>query len=162
MHFPQDIYRITAPLRCSRYISTLLSGYSTDYKADMDYRLFFEQIQESLAIAVLDLGNGAASLLFNENFRFKKRAQIVFAFINHPNLNRLNALVERRRVKIQAISAGMKIRIAAAALISDLDLIHHLYLRGAVITPRNQVEPCFDSPAGPFLSGRGLRLFLPV
>jgi hypothetical protein len=128
----------------------------------MDFRLFFEQIQESLAIAVLGFGTGAASLLFNEYLRFKKRAQIVFAFINHPNLNRLNTLVERRWVKIQAISAGMKIRIAATAFISDLDLIHHLYLRGAVIAPRNQVKLCFDSPAGSFLSGRRFRLFLPV
>ena len=128
----------------------------------MNYRLFFEEVQECLAIAVFGLGTGAASLLFNENLRFKKRAQIVFAFINHPNLNRLNALVERRRVKIQAISAGMKIRITAAAFIRDLDLIHYLYLRGAVIASRNQVKLGFDSPTGSFLSGRRLRLFLPV
>ena len=126
----------------------------------MDYRLFFEQIQESLAIAVFGLGTGAASLLFNEYLRFEKRTHI--AFINHPILNRLHALVERRRVKVQAISAGMKIRIAAAAFISNLDLIHHLYLRGAVIASRNQVKPGLDSPAGSFLSGRRLRLFLPI
>ena len=92
----------------------------------MNYRLFFEEVQECLAIAVFGLGTGAASLLFNENLRFKQRAEVVLAFINHPNLNRLDALVECRWIKIQAIPAGMKVCITMFAFIGDLYPVYHL------------------------------------
>ena len=128
----------------------------------MNCRLFFEKIQESLAIAVLGLGTGAASLFFDENFRFKQRAHIIVAFVDHPGLNRLDALIERRRIEIQTVSAGMKIRIAMTAFIRDLYLVHHLYFSSTVIASRNHVKLGFDSSAGSFLTRGRLRPFFPV
>jgi len=113
-------------------------------------------------MAVLGLGSGATPLLFNENLRCEQRTHVVLAFIDHPNLDRLDAFVERRWVEIQAVPAGMKIRVAAVALFGNLDLIHQLYFRCAVIAPGNHMELGFDSSTRPFLARRRLRLFLPV
>jgi hypothetical protein len=128
-----------------------------------NYRLFFKEIEKRLTMTVFDLGGGdAASLLFNKNLRLEQRAYVVGAFIDHPDLDRLDAFIAGRGIEVQAVPAGMKIRIALIAFIGDLYLPGHLYLRSAVVASRNKMEFCFNSSSGPPMSGRRLRFSFPV
>lgn len=112
-------------------------------------------------MAVLNLGGssrGAASLLFDQDFGFEKRAEVVLILVGDANLDRLDALVARCRVKIQAVAAGMQICPAILAFIGKLNLVHHLDFHGAVAAPRDQVESCLNAARGSLWTWRRLRL----
>jgi hypothetical protein len=57
--------------------------------------LFLKKIQEGLTVAIYHLGRGgrSASLLFDKNFGFKKRAQIVGALIRYSHVYRFDAFI---------------------------------------------------------------------
>src|SRR5687768_1375976 len=110
-------------------------------------------------MAVLHLGRssrGAASLLFDQDFGFEKRAEVIFILVGDANLDLLDALVARRRIKIQAVAAGMQIGPAILAFVGKLNLVHHLDFHGAIAAPRDQVKACLNAARSSFWTWRRL------
>ncbi len=124
--------------------------------------LFLEEIVEGLTMTVHHLWSGAASLFFHEYFGLEKRAEIICTFICHAILKRLCAFVAGGGIKVKAITARMQIRITVLALIRNLDLIHYLDFRGAVIAARNLMKFGFDSAPGSLGAPRRLGLPFPI
>jgi len=126
------------------------------------FLLFFEEIVKSLMIFIYDFGGSSTTLLFNQNLCLEQWAYIVGTFIGHTDLYNFNTFVQRRRIKVQAVPAGMKIRIAMIAFIGGLYLIVHLYFRSTVVASGNQMESSLDSSPRSLLSRRWLGLFFPA
>lgn len=99
----------------------------------------------------------AASLLFDQNLRLKKRADVVGPLVGHTHFNRFDTLIPRRRIEAQAVPTGVQVCSAVSAFVGDLHLLRYLNLRGTIITSRNQVEPCFDATSRSLWTGRGFR-----
>jgi hypothetical protein len=103
---------------------------------------------------------GASPLFFNQYLWLKKGTEIIRALVGDAHLNRFDAFVSSRWIKIKAVTAGMQISPTILALIGYADLVvHNLDFRSAIIAARNQVELRLNSPAGA-LGTRG-RLGLP-
>ena len=113
-------------------------------------------------MAVFRLWGSAASLLFNKDLGFKKSAEIVHTFIGYPHFNRPISLVARRRIKIDAIAAGVQISTAVVALFRNTDFLHQLNFRSAIVAASNQVEFGLDPASSPFLTRRRFWLSFPV
>jgi hypothetical protein len=125
-------------------------------------RLLLKEVEEGLAVGIHNLWSGAASLFLYQDFGLKKRTNVIRAFVRYADFHRLDALIAGCRIKVQAITAGMQVRVAVLALIRNADLIHHLNFCSAIITASNQMEFRFDSAAGALLAWRWFWLPFPV
>jgi len=103
-----------------------------------------------------------ASLLFDQNLRLKKRTDVVGPLVGHTHFDGFDTLVPRRRIEAQAVPTGMQVCSAVSAFIGDLHLIRYLNLCGAIIAPRNQVEPCFDATSRSLWTRRRFRPFFAI
>ena len=124
----------------------------------MDGFLFLEEVEEGLAVAVLRLrGGSTTSLLLHQYLRFKERARVVDVLVRNPYRYGFHALVARRRIKVQAVAAGMQVCPAVLAFVCWLDLIHHLDLYCTVAAASDQVKSRLHPPGVAFRSRRELR-----
>jgi hypothetical protein len=126
-------------------------------------RLLLEEIVEGLTMAVFNSGRGgAASLLFDEDFRLKKGTQVVQAFVGDAHLHLPAAFVPRRWVEVKTVAACVEIGAAVAALVGNLDLIHHLNLGSAVVAACDLVKARFHAAGRSLVPRRRLRLFFTI
>jgi hypothetical protein len=112
--------------------------------------LLFEKIQECLPVTVDGPGGcrgRSASLFFDKHLGFKLGADIVGAFIGHPDLNRPDAFIACSRIEIQAITAGMQICPAILAFVCYLHLLDDLYFSSAIVAARDLLKSGLH-PAG--------------
>ncbi len=97
---------------------------------------------------------GPAALFFDKDFGLEQEAKVVRAFVGHSGFDGLGALIPRRRVKVQAIPARVKICPAVLALVSDLHLLTDLDLGGAIVAACDQMKSGFHAPRSAFGAGR--------
>jgi hypothetical protein len=111
--------------------------------------LFLEEVEKGLPVAVFRLGlDGPASLFLNQHLGLEKSTEIVGALIRNAYLDRLDALIARRRVKVQAVSTGMEISAAVLTLVSYVDFAVYLDFRRAIITAGNQMKTRLHASRG--------------
>jgi hypothetical protein len=113
-------------------------------------RLFFEEVEKGLAVAVHRLGTRCpAALFFDEDFRLEDRTDVVGALVGHTNLDRLRALVSSGGIEIQAIAAGVEIGATVSAFVCNLDLVLDLNFSRTVVAARDQMKSCLHAASRP-------------
>ncbi len=123
----------------------------------------FEEIQKCLPMAVFGFGRcRAASLFLDQDFGLKKGADIVGALVGHTHFHGLSTFIACRRIKIQAVSAGMQVRAAVPAALGDLDLIRNLNFRRAIVAARDQVKSGLNAPSRSLGSRRRFGLSIAI
>jgi hypothetical protein len=135
----------------SRFERNIREIQQADKSNPSVYGLLFEEIKKGLTMAVhgpADGGSCSAALLLDENFGLKENTQVVCALIGDADLNGLHALIAGRRIKVQAVAAGVQIRAAGLAFICNLNLLHHLDLCGAIVAACDQLKPRLDTTRG--------------
>ena len=104
---------------------------------------------------------GSTPLFFYQYLRLEKGTEVIRALVGDAHLYRFGAFVSSRRIKVQAITAGMQVGPAILALIGCPDLVvHDLDFRSAIIAACDQVEFRFHSPARALRAGGRFRLSL--